>query len=272
MQFFDKVKMNSKIKKSFQNSRFYRNYNNIDQIVLKFEKINNEYIESKNKYKNFHDKFELNDIYHNKINVDKHLYSMRKILNEKINISCSIKKYVKYSESINDDFIKSVKIGDIKNINILLENGANINFKDDYAIRLASMNGNIELFKFLEQNGANIYINNGCVLKLSSKYGHLELVKYIYECDNYFSYCIDYALIHASKKGHIDIVKFLVINGALLREDHVHTFKKSIKNGHIEVVKFLISSDLGFFINDDSIKNIVIEHKLIDFYKFFDIE
>ena len=44
--------MNSKIEKSFQNSQFYRNYNNIDDVFLKFKKIKNGYISSKTKYKN----------------------------------------------------------------------------------------------------------------------------------------------------------------------------------------------------------------------------
>ena len=44
--------MNSKIEKSFQNSQFYRNYNNIDTVILKFKKIKNGYDSSKIKYKN----------------------------------------------------------------------------------------------------------------------------------------------------------------------------------------------------------------------------
>ena len=89
--------MNSKIEKSFQNSQFYRNYNNIDTIILKFKKIKNEYTESKNKYKNnlisivntlnknqiqsnFYDKF------NKKINIEEHiLNSYRNILNKKLN-------------------------------------------------------------------------------------------------------------------------------------------------------------------------------------------
>ena len=44
--------MYSKIEKSFQNSQFYRNYNEINYVLLKFQTIKNEYTESKNKYKN----------------------------------------------------------------------------------------------------------------------------------------------------------------------------------------------------------------------------
>jgi hypothetical protein len=43
--------MHSKIEKYFQNSLFYRNYNEINRVVLKFQKIKDEYTESKNKNK-----------------------------------------------------------------------------------------------------------------------------------------------------------------------------------------------------------------------------
>ena len=44
--------MDSKIDKSFRNSQFYRNYNNIDFVILKFKKIKNEFNSSKNNYEN----------------------------------------------------------------------------------------------------------------------------------------------------------------------------------------------------------------------------
>ena len=44
--------MNSKIEKSFRNSQFYRNYNETNYVLLKFQTIKNEYTESENKYKN----------------------------------------------------------------------------------------------------------------------------------------------------------------------------------------------------------------------------
>jgi hypothetical protein len=43
--------MHSKIEKYFQNSLFYRNYNEINRVVLKFQKIKDEYTEFKNKNK-----------------------------------------------------------------------------------------------------------------------------------------------------------------------------------------------------------------------------
>ena len=117
--------MNLKIEKSFQNSQFYRNYNNIDFIILQFKKIKDECDSSKNKYKNnlisiiniieknkiqkeilkkitsnVSKKIDSNDFEKiNKNNIDEiESNSYTKILIEKINIGSNIKKYVKYQK------------------------------------------------------------------------------------------------------------------------------------------------------------------------------
>ena len=80
--------MNYKIEKSFQNSQFYRNYNNINCIILKFEKIKNEYKLSKNKYNDKLNSFinkKTNKLINTKIDTNKtKLDSLKKILDEKI--------------------------------------------------------------------------------------------------------------------------------------------------------------------------------------------
>jgi hypothetical protein len=189
--------MNSKIEKSFQNSQYYRNYNEINQVVLKFEKIKNEYNKSKKKYKNnlisiintlnnnkIQQKYiknllnrnksvifeeELNNSISNEIYIDENiLNSCRKILDEKINISHYIKKYVKYSENINEVFIKSIKIGNIKNINFLIKCGEDIQNLNDYAFRKSSKYGNIDAIKFFVEKGVNIHTDNDYAIRKAS--------------------------------------------------------------------------------------------------------
>ena len=46
----------------------------------------------------------------------------------------------------------------------------------------------------------------------------------------------------------------------------------SSRNGYIKVVKFLINSDLEYYCENKIAKNIVIEHKLIEFYYKFNIK
>ena len=81
-----------------------------------------------------------NNLFIDEIRLD----SCRKILDEKIKISKDIKKYVKYAKYINDGFIKSFKIGNIKNIDIL-KIGAYINAKDVYTLPLSTEIGQIDV-------------------------------------------------------------------------------------------------------------------------------
>ena len=210
--------MNTIIEKSFQNSRFYRNYNNIECAFLKFEKIKKEYIKSKNKYDNnvysFILKFdkiktlekivintsskiekivfqydepnvitpEQSIIIRNKYN------SCRKILYEKINICKNIKKYINYYGNINDVFIKTVESCYIKNINKSIKYGADIHIYNDRAFKISIINGNIEIVKFLIGKGFDIHMCDDYALIWSSFYGHTELVKFLISSDlNYFS-------------------------------------------------------------------------------------
>jgi hypothetical protein len=48
--------------------------------------------------------------------------------------------------------------------------------------------------------------------------------------------------------------------------------KLSSENRHNEVIKFLINSDLEYFSKNIIAKNIVMKHKLIEFYEKFNIK
>ena len=60
-----------------------------------------------------------------------------------------------------------------------VENGANIHANNDYALRLASKNGYLEVVMFLVEKGANIHADRDYALRSASKNGHLDVVNYI---------------------------------------------------------------------------------------------
>ena len=75
-------------------------------------------------------------------------------------------------------------IGEWKNVEImkyLIENGADVHARDDYAIRYSAKNGHIEVVKYLIDNGADIHACNDFALRYSAANGHLEVVKYLIE-------------------------------------------------------------------------------------------
>ena len=77
--------------------------------------------------------------------------------------------------------------GDHKSVELLLENGAQVDLKDNdgwSALMYASLNGHSEVVKLLLENSAQVDLkdNRGCsVLMLASMMGHSEVVKRLLE-------------------------------------------------------------------------------------------
>ena len=322
--------MNYKLEKYFQYSLFYRNHNNIGDVILKFQSIKTKYKLARNKYKNnsiifkntlnkdkikknileklnlcFYVKFSkrINKIVYQQYNKDINvLDSCKIILENMIKISHSIGKYIKYSENINDDFVKSVKIGNIKIINSLIKNGANIHHKNDYALRFSSYNRNvdavkflikkgadvhawdddalkwtsregfIELVKILVESGANIHADNDSALFGSSLNGRIEVVKYLVKMGADIHADDDRALMISSNFGRTEVVKILVENGANIHARNDEALNVSSMNRHQEIVKFLIQYDLEYYCRNEIGRNSVIECKLVEFYEKFNIK
>jgi hypothetical protein len=287
--------MESKIKKNFTNSRFYKNYNNIDNVILHFKKIKNENTSIKNNYKtelirfiNLADKNNMQydfskkfisflvkkyslDCVKNGLDVSNKFYQIineknmtdkiflyenyetknakilllfeliiyNNILGLKIKIGKNIKNYVKYSVDINSDFIKSIKPGNIKNINFLIEKGANIHFYKECAFNESIRIGNVSVVKFLEEKGAGVYIKYEEALSDSIRYGRIEIVKHFAEKKSNFHIYKEYALKESINYGKIEIFKFLVGEGIDITTNKHYLIELSIQSGRIEIVKFL---------------------------------
>ena len=66
---------------------------------------------------------------------------------------------------INAKLIKSAESGDLDQVKLLLENGANIHSHDDAALRWTSWNGHLEVVKFLIENGADVHAWDDAALR-----------------------------------------------------------------------------------------------------------
>jgi ankyrin repeat protein len=193
-------------------------------------------------------------------------------------------------------FIDAIENKNIKCAKKLLENGANIHKNDDYALRLSSQHGYIDVVKFLIENGADIHANNDDALIESSTHGRIDVVKFLVENGSNIHADDDLALRWSSHNGHVDVVKFLIENGADIHADddlalrwgsrygHIEVVKILIENGanihtyddcalrwssqfgYIEVVKFLIQSDINYFKANQSVIPIIQRHELNDFF------
>ena len=56
--------------------------------------------------------------------------------------------------TINDDLIDAVRYESVEIVKLLLDNGADCTYRNNYAIKWASEEGHTEVVEFLKQHGA----------------------------------------------------------------------------------------------------------------------
>jgi ankyrin repeat protein len=124
---------------------------------------------------------------------------------------------------IDNQLINACVEGGLQEVKELLDNGANINAKDEYgntALILAAHKGHTEIVKLLMDSGADVNAKNifsNTPLMVASWRGHPEVVKLFLgkgadmEAKNIFG---NTPLIFTLRHGHLDIVELLVSKGA----------------------------------------------------------
>jgi len=152
----------------------------------------------------------------------------------------------------NQELIDSSKTGDLEKVKTLVEGGANIHVCNDYAVRLASENGHLEVVKYLvEQQGANIRACYDYALRYASYNGHLEVVKYLYDKGADIHTCNNDAVCCASYNGHLEVVKYLVEQGADIHACNDYALCCASQNGHLEVVMYLVEQGADIHAEDN---------------------
>jgi len=71
--------------------------------------------------------------------------------------------------------------GNLEIVKCLVENGANVNAGDDYALYEAASCGHLEVVKYLVSKGSNIRSHRCQALKRAERNNHVEVVKYLEE-------------------------------------------------------------------------------------------
>lgn len=142
---------------------------------------------------------------------------MRKIFTALLMIFVSFNLYAKDM----DKFFDCIISGDIKNAEIFLQNGVNINVQDSKgatALMRAVYNNDVDMVKMLMKYNPDVNIQdkskNSPFLYAGAR-GYLDIVKLIYknaDTRNVVNIYGGNALIPASEKGHLDTVIFLLEN------------------------------------------------------------
>jgi len=125
--------------------------------------------------------------------------------------------------SANHDFVKAVKSGDLEGIKTALDNGANVNMKDDYgdtALIRASDRGKIDMARLLLDYGADVNVRGyrgDTPLMLVSREGYYSMVKLFLDHGadvNIRNDKGETALDLAIRSGYTDVANLLQSYGA----------------------------------------------------------
>ena len=109
--------------------------------------------------------------------------------------------------------IKAIWQGDIKTVERLIANGANVR-SNVYPLRMACKCGRLEIIKFLLEKGANLHESDDQPLCLAARNGHLEVAKFLLKKGANLHAWDDQALCLATENDHLEVVKLLLKKGA----------------------------------------------------------
>jgi ankyrin repeat protein len=106
------------------------------------------------------------------------------------------------------------------------------------ALRFSSENGHLDMVKYLVEHGADIHAKEDYALRWASLTGRLKVVIYLVEHGADIQAKDDEALRTASYRGRLEVVKFLVEHG-VNHANGVEALHTASANGHEEIVAFL---------------------------------
>jgi len=136
-----------------------------------------------------------------------------------------------YAYNINWNFLMRLAVASnqLEMVGLFIENGANVSYLDNHAVKIACCNGFYPMLEYLLDKGANITVAN--------------------------NYCVQVA----AGNGFTNIIELLIKHGADICANNNHALWWAHINGHNETVKYLI--DRGA--NQSRIENIAPTQKYI---------
>ncbi len=143
-------------------------------------------------------------------------------------------------KNISNEFIcnkiiieKIMPIWDVKTMKYLISIGANIHYRNDCILHLASEKGHLDVVQYLVSVGANIHSDNDAAIRWASMAGQLDVVQYLV-----FMGANVHTLRYATYSGNLDLVKYLVSMGAKV---HDRDLQLASELGHLDLVKYFVS-------------------------------
>lgn len=142
----------------------------------------------------------------------------------------------------NKLLIRTTSNGDMKLVQDLISNGANIHTRNDLPLCEAARYGHLDIVEYLIDHGANVHTMYDTPLNLASMNGHLDIVKCLMKYNPSIVGNDFRALNLAAYYGHLDIVKYIVENNKDIQFDFRLALVGAAENNHIDIVKYLVEN------------------------------
>jgi len=147
----------------------------------------------------------------------------------------------------NRKLIEAVKYRDVRAAEVALDNGADIHFDADFALRNSVFFGDCDMAEMLLKRGANVHIWDDFPLRRAAEFGYFAMSKLLLDYKADIHACDDEALRHAAEGGCFDSVQLYVKRGANIHARDDEALYLAAANGYFEISKFL--ADNGADVN-----------------------
>ncbi len=104
--------------------------------------------------------------------------------NDQVNIVDYVLHFLTEDVYKNEALLSAATNGQLAAIRYLLDYGADIHYRDDFALKLAAKSGYLEAIKYLVSHGADIHSNDNEVFKIAEANDHFAIVEYLLSLDN----------------------------------------------------------------------------------------
>ena len=150
--------------------------------------------------------------------------------------------------------------GDVAVVELLLAHGADVHAENpdgDAPLTLASENGHAAVVEVLLAHGADANANNDVwALIVASSHGHAAVVEVLLAHGANIHVFDDEVLLNASLNGRATIVELLLAHGANVHADYDRALRDASVNGHAAVVEVLLAHGADVHAqNDRALRN-----------------
>ena len=155
---------------------------------------------------------------------------------------------------MTDELLQAIENDDAPKVREIISAGVDLNAENDFSVgefplEVACWRGNKEIVELLIENGADVNYADECefrtALMMASHHGHAEIVRILLKHGANVNAEDDYyatSLTRAAEAGHFEIVRVLLAHGAnaSVREERDKTAAElAEESGHFEVAEFI---------------------------------